>query len=205
MSRLTNLCGWTLLALSIGACATESGDDDDCTAANCAGCCLDGTCQPGDTASACGKSAIECAQCGNDQICRVDQTCGVDPDSNWKVQPVAGTIAADNDGVEWDVDNSAPDVVVNLNCPPLGGTWDSQTPEVQSYDPTWTTGGCIATASDLLSAGLEIQMFDVDVVVDDPIADMFTYVVTEDDLTNGSVTLIPDGNVGWLTLDLQLQ
>ncbi|HEX5753184.1 MAG TPA: hypothetical protein VFZ09_43690 [Archangium sp.] len=74
-----------------------------------------------------------------------------------------------NDGADWDVDGSAPDVVVTLSCPKNGSTVFVSTPEVSSYTPTWTTGACEATAEELMKSPMNIYVIDVDAFFDDEI------------------------------------
>lgn len=182
------------------------GSTVTCNAANCTGCCFNGACQPGSTAAACGKNAAACTACQTNQVCRVDQTCGVDPNSMWKVQPTSATIAPNNNGATWDGDSSAPDVIIRLDCPPISSSsWDSSTPEVQSYSPTWTTGGCTAKASDLLSAGFAFQAIDVDAVNDDTITSPLASTVREADFVSGQLTFNPSGGLQALTVRLQKQ
>ncbi len=124
----------------------------------------------------------------------------------WKVQPTAASITATNNGSTWDGDGSAPDVSVFLDCPPGGTTFDTQTPEAQTLMPTWTTGGCTAKASDLLSTnGFVFQLFDIDIAADDTITGPLRYQVTEADFVAGSVTLQASGGMQSLTIQLQKQ
>lgn len=196
-----NSCSSGLSCIA-GSCQQGSGG---CSPSNCTGCCLNNTCQAGNTAAGCGKNGASCGTCSANQICRTDQTCGVDPNSTWKVQPTAATITATNNGSTWDGDSSAPDVSVFLDCAPIGSTFDSQTPESQSYTPSWTTGGCTGKASDLLSAGFQFQVFDIDVAADDTITQNLSYVVKEADFVNGTVSFQPNGGMQTLSMQLSKQ
>ncbi|MFZ5469482.1 MAG: hypothetical protein ACOZIN_08600 [Myxococcota bacterium] len=201
-----NTGGGTGGAGGSGGAGGGGGSVAGCTAQNCAGCCLSGACQPGSTAAACGKNGSACAACSANQICRVEQTCGVDPDSMWKVQPTAATITPNNNGSSWDGDNSAPDVVIRLDCPPFSTTtFDSSTPEASSYNPTWNSGGCTAKASDLLTTGFQFQAFDIDAFSDDTVSSVLSYKPTEADFVSGSFTLQPSGGLQSLTVQLQKQ
>lgn len=144
-----------------GGGAGGGGGGTSCSAATCAGCCFNGTCQPGNTGAACGKLGASCSSCAPSQICRTDQTCGVDPESTWRVQPTAATIAPNNNGSAWDGDGSAPDPRVMMWC--ADSTSVSFTSEASdTFQPRWTTGGCSARAKDLLRAGWSFQIIEVD-------------------------------------------
>lgn len=167
---------------------TGGGTGSSCGASSCAGCCLAGACQAGSTASACGKGGGTCSVCQAHQVCRVDQTCGVDPNSSWNVQPSSATITATNNGTSWDADNSPPDPYVDLFCPAGASTITSTTPAVQdTLSPTWSTGGCIMKASDLLSSGFAFQVWDQDVLSDDPVCPRTTLSVNQSDFVGGEL------------------
>ncbi|MFE8595446.1 hypothetical protein [Archangium violaceum] len=198
-----------VLALSI---LIGCGGDDDtpgggteqkCSASNCTGCCFNNVCQTGNTASACGKEGATCSACGSAQVCRTNQTCGVDPNSVWRVQPVSARIAASDNGTAWDADSSAPDVVVVMRCP--GSTTSTATPEVESYTPAWTTGGCTAKASQLLAEPWVFQLWDIDFSSDDTITDSLALRITEEFLTAGTVTVNASGGMTSMTVQLQKQ
>jgi hypothetical protein len=180
-----------------------SGNQQTCSASNCTGCCFNNVCQTGTTASACGRSGAACSACGSTQVCRTDQTCGVDPNSVWLVQPVSARIASSDNGTYWDGDDSAPDVVVAMRCP--GSTTSTETPEVESYTPTWTTGGCTAKASQLLAEPWVFQLWDIDVSSNDTITGALAFRITEEYLTAGTVTLSASGGMTSLTVRLQKQ
>lgn len=180
-----------------------SGTEQKCSASNCTGCCFNNVCQTGNTASACGKAGASCLACGSSQVCRTDQTCGVDPNSVWRVQPVSARIASNDNGTYWDGDDSAPDVVVAMRCP--GSTTSTQTPEVESYTPTWTTGGCTARASQLLAEPWVFQLWDIDVSSNDTITGALAFRITEELLTAGTVTLSASGGMTSMTVRLQKQ
>ncbi|RYZ39384.1 MAG: hypothetical protein EOO71_20320 [Myxococcaceae bacterium] len=184
----------------------EPGDDTPpatCSAANCTGCCFNNTCQTGNTASACGKAGAACLKCASVQVCKTDQTCGVDPASVWRVQPVSARISASNNGSSWDGDNSPPDVFVAMACP--GSTVATVTPEVESYTPAWSTGGCTATAGQLLAERWGCQLGDSDLSVNDPMTDVLTYQLTEAHFVEGNLTLAASGGMMSMTVQLQKQ
>ena len=178
------------------------GTTQQCSASNCAGCCFNNVCQTGNTASACGKAGAACGTCGSTQICKTDQTCGVDPNGLWLVQPVSASITSSNNGSSWDADGSAPDVYVAMQCP---GSSATSTPEVESYNPTWTTGGCTTKASQLLSNPWTFQLWDSDVSSDDTITSALVFQFTEQILTAGTVTFQASGGMTSMTVQLRKQ
>lgn len=202
-----------MLAVVAGMFLAGCGGGDDpgedntppvtCSAANCTGCCFNNTCQTGNTASACGKAGAACMACNAAQVCKTDQTCGADPAGVWYVQPTSAQITASNNGTAWDADGSAPDVFVEMLCP--GATASSFTPEVESYTPAWTSGGCTATAGRLLTEPWAFRVWDSDVSVNDTITGVLLYQFKEADLSAGRVTLQPSGGMMSITLGVRKQ
>lgn len=176
-----------------------------CGPSNCLGCCFNGACQLGTTATGCGKGGSACLQCAANQVCRADQTCGVDPESTWLVQPVSATIASSNNGTAWDGDNSGPDVKVYMYCPATSST-ASATPEASdTYTPAWSTGGCTAKAKELLADGWGFQVIDVDLVSDDTITAPLAVTMTESMFIQGGFSLQPVGGLTALQVQLTKQ
>ena len=186
MHRLFSFVG-TFVVVAASACTTfdsvtpnEDGGAEDagptpsrdgaagsCGPANCGGCCLGDVCQVGTSVSGCGARGGLCATCRAGQICRPDsQACGVDLDSSWLVQPVSAVIQPTNaDNSAWDSGLPAyapPDVFVTMVCHGGNGA-ATRTPVVaDSFVPTWTTGGCVRKARDLLGAAIQIGVKDDD-------------------------------------------
>jgi hypothetical protein len=178
------------------------GTSQKCGASNCAGCCFNNVCQTGNTAAACGKAGATCGACASTQICKTDQTCGVDPNSVWLIQPIAASITSTNNGSSWDADDSAPDVFVSMQCP---GAVATSTPEVESYNPTWTTGGCTTKASALLANQWVFQLWDSDLSSDDTITSALGFQFTEQFLTAGTASFQASGGMTSLTVQLRKQ
>lgn len=208
MNRFFAVCIIALAALA--GCGGEdnpgsgnTGNTQKCSAANCTGCCFNDVCQTGNTASACGKTGAACVACGSSQVCKTDQTCGVDPNSTWRVQPVSARIAANNNGSSWDGEGSAPDVFVAMRCP--GSDTVSSTSEMESYNPTWTTGGCTAKAGQLMAEQWVFQLWDSDVSSNDTITGPLGARFTEQNFTAGTVSFGASGGMTSLTVQLQKQ
>jgi hypothetical protein len=205
---------WIAAALfTLGGCGDDSRGNENpggnpsspstCSATNCAGCCFNNTCQAGNTAAACGKAGAACTACGTAQVCLTRQACGVDPESTWRVQPLSARIAATDNGTAWDGDGSAPDVFIAMQCP--GSETVTSTPEVQSYTPAWSTGGCTARAGQLLAGPWMFQVWDSDVSVNDTITDTLMYQFKGEDFTEGTLTFGSSGGMTSLTVQLQKQ
>src|SRR5262245_55799230 len=115
--RGLGVAGVIAAAMALNGCGPVTVNDpdlqintgSDCSPSTCAGCCFNGNCQPGATAAACGSGGGVCVACTANQICLVDQVCGVDPDSVWKIRPLDAVVASTDNGAAWDGDNSAPD------------------------------------------------------------------------------------------------
>lgn len=165
-----------------------------CSAANCTGCCLNGTCNAGSTNAGCGKNGAACVACGSQTICKADQSCGLDPEATWVVQPISATISTTNAGATWDFGSGAPDPYVATWCPADSAT-PSFTPTANdTFMPTWTTGGCSAKAKDLLSKGFALSVTDEDVSASDGISGKGTLMVTEAQLLSGQMTGITNND-----------
>lgn len=176
-----------------------------CGPSNCAGCCSAGVCQGGASPSACGLGGGACQPCGAALACLANGTCGLDPQGVWKLQPVSAQIAANNNGTAWDGDSSPPDVFVVIACPGNPDT-SGQTATVESNTPTWSSGGCTATASDLLNRGFGLQVWDEDALFDDTItASLSLTGLTQAHFQAGAVDLNPTGGLVSLRIALQKQ
>ena len=79
------------------------------------------------------------------------------------------------------------------------------TPEVESYTPTWTSGGCTAKASQLLANGWGFRLWDSDVSSNDTITAILNGQITETQLIGGKVVYGASGGMKSLTVQLQKQ
>ncbi len=179
----------------------------ECTAENCAnGCCQGTQCVLGKSAQACGSNGVHCQTCTGNTTCDATaQECSADLTAYITVQPTQASIVPEDprDGLAWDADGSAPDVVVELRCPVPTSDQPliTRTPEVSSLTPQWTSGGCTTLGDTLVKQPLVIRFIDVDALVDDDIIDI-THTVTTKELEEGSVVLTRPGYVNSLTLQL---
>jgi len=164
----------TVIALCVAAAfAASCGPDPDtstCGPETCfSGCCQNGECIEAQSTAACGNHGTACDVCGAAQICTTGQCTEA---ATWAIRPISAVISRNDprDQLSWDVDDSAPDVVVTMGCPLRDGgvTWSS-TEEVQSYAPSFAYGGCRASRQDIIDRGVEVEVSDVDFLVDDPI------------------------------------
>ena len=124
------------------------------------------------------------------------QTCGFDPQSMWQIQPSSARIG----GSSWDLATD-PDPYVDLYCPSSETSVTESTPSVtDSSTPTWSSGGCVLTAAQLLSAGFAFAVYDEDgLSADDRIASKTTVTVTAADLMAGTLTRGPMGSLTSIT------
>jgi hypothetical protein len=176
------------------------GTGTSCGPQNCTGCCFNGSCQPGSTAAGCGKGGGSCAACATNQVCRVDQTCGVDPESSWRVQPVSAQIAPNNNGSSWDGDGSGPDPQVYMTC---GASTSGSTPEAgNTYQPRWSSGGCVTKAKDLLASGWTFQLYDIDLTSDDTITAALKVTIGEGDFIAGGFNVGASGGLQSMAVQL---
>ncbi len=168
-----------------GSATGGGGGASTCSAATCQGCCVGGACQPGTTATACGHGGALCSSCAAPDACLADQTCGIDPASRWVVQPTAAHV---DPTVAWD-SASAPDPEIALWCPATVSSYNGLAVKVDNtYDPTWTTGGCTVTASELFATGFAFDCIDVDGISSDQITAFTTVPVTPATLRAGTLT-----------------
>lgn len=177
-----------------GQMATDSGA---CSSKSCAGCCdVNGVCQNGTDWNHCGKGGGACKTCPGVMTCLFDGTCGIDPNSTWKVQPLSATISTKNGNADWDFGAGAPDPFVQLWCPATAVAVTSTTSAASdTFMPMWSNGSCTMKAGDLLATGYGVAVFDEDVSVHDVISSKGTIKPTENTLVAGSENLTNNGNL----------
>lgn len=193
-----------------GGAATGGGSSQGCSAATCVGCCFNNQCQPGNTASGCGKNGVACAACQTNQTCRVDQTCGVDPDASFRITPVSARVKMLDpaDGQPWDAAASPPDTRVFLYCPASSPTPTASTSEAtDTYTPSWSTtnGTCVMKARDLLGSGFAFSAIDVDAISDDVILGPTTVTLGENNFVLGRGVLQNVGGFDEITFSVVRQ
>ena len=172
-----------------GGTGTGGGGMTGCSASTCAtGCCANGVCQPGTTTAQCGRGGGACVACMPSDLCGATQTCSIDPTSTWLVQPASAVIAPDNGGVAWD-DFSDPDPELGLWCPSTSTNLTIVPKVSDTFTPSWTSGGCTATAAQLLADGFGFDAVDIDTFGGDTIANFSAAAVSEQDLRAGTITV----------------
>jgi hypothetical protein len=188
---------------AMGGGAGGGGASSSCSAANCAsGCCANGVCQAGNTTAQCGKMGATCSACGTVDVCKADQTCGIDPASTWQVYVSAAEISASKPtGAGWDSFGGPPDTEIGLWCPASQVPVTAIMPVVDNdYFPVWSGGGCTVSASDLLADGLGFDALDVDgTSADDEIAPFTMTPITEAQLRAGTKTLTAQSSLDEIT------
>ena len=185
-----------------GGGATGGGGGTACSAANCQGCCANGMCQTGTTAAQCGKLGVACAACPTaTDICKADQTCGLDPAATWQLRPSSAMVAATKaNGSAWD-SLSDPDTRIELYCPESAVNVSAVMATVtDDFNPTWSTGGCTATAAELLAEGFGFEAIENDGLSDDLMTAYTIVPLSEAELRAGTKTLGPAGGLDSMTL-----
>ncbi len=176
-----------LAAVFLLACTTTgpSGYNPSATGCgplNCAGCCAGGVCTSGNSAMGCGLGGGICAICDATDICNSSGQCVLDPSAKWIVRPVSAVIESNDNGKNWDGDGSPPDVIVTTVCPD-GSVGTSE--KVESYNPSFSLGSCVATAGDLIAKGITFSVKDSDLTVDDSITGNVSMAISTADLAAG--------------------
>lgn len=133
--------------------------------------------------------------CPSYQACLPTQQCGLRPSQSWLLGAVSAQIASTNNGTAWDADSSGPDPYVLFD-----GT-DRTAVQQDTYSPTWNQG-YIYTAQQL-QAGVRIQVFDKDLVNDDPISAARVLQLRDADFARGGVILTNWDGVRSITFALQ--
>jgi hypothetical protein len=185
-----------------GGGVTGGGGGTTCSAANCQGCCANGTCQTGTTAAQCGKLGAACVACpATTDICKADQTCGLDPAATWQLRPSSAMVAATKaNGSAWD-SFSDPDTRIELYCPESAVSVSAVMATVtDDFNPTWTTGGCTAAATQFLAEGFGFEAIESDGLSDDPMTAHTVVPLTEAELRAGTKTIGPEGGLDSMTL-----
>ncbi len=197
---MTGLLAATVFTMS--ACGSTT-----CDISNCAtGCCsASGVCQTGNTAAACGKGGLACNTCDNSTACNSGVCGGIDPNSTWKVQPSSATVKNNNNGQDWDTDSSPPDTKVKVYCPRTASDNSTTDTAENTYSPTWSTGGCVMKASDILAGGFAYQVIDDDLLSEDTVTQKINVTVLETDLTAGVSSAVPTDGLTALRISLQRQ
>ena len=171
-----------------------------CSASNCQGCCANGACQSGISTAQCGRGGGACQACAASDLCRADQTCGLDPAATWRVMVSAAVVAPTNFGSAWD-NLTDPDPELGLWCPATAASYSAVMPKVSdTFTPSWTTGGCTVTAAALLADGLGYDAIDVDTTTADEIAPFTVVPVSEADLRAGTLVVGPNQGLESMTV-----
>lgn len=133
-----------------------------CTAQNCRGCCKDGVCETGNTATTCGTGGGACVRCTGAQVCRAaDAICAADPAGRWLLAATQAEISINNPqtGKPWHTDGSAPKAYVAFDTKVLPGVVAQMTGTPAVWGVTWASGFEYLTR-DLMNPGIELQVRD---------------------------------------------
>ena len=145
----------------------------------------------GPTATQCGKRGATCSACATNDICKADQTCGLDPAATWRLWVSSAVIASSNHGVGWDAFGGAPDPEMALWCPSTATTYSALMPKVDNtFTPSWSGGGCTARAGQFLADGVAFDGLEIDSSSSNEVIAHFTVTpITEADLRAGTKTV----------------
>lgn len=153
-------------------CAQGSGEG--CPAPRCDGCLVDGRCEPGTRAEACGEGGGACTACGAGDVCSQGQ-CGLKLDALWQVTPAEAALGG-----------ATAEVELITYCPSTHTRGLVTTPQT-TLTPTWTGPSCTMTAGELLTQGF-------DFVVYQGLKKAFSrqrVLPTRSDLETGTITIGP--------------
>ena len=174
---------------------------DACSPLTCSGCCSAGVCQQGQSTASCGNNGVACTACRGTDRCGTAQACELDPTATWLVQPTAAVLTDKS----WDL-TSDPDPKLTLWCPATRAMPNGASPKVSdTYTPTWSTGGCTASAADLVSGGFGFTAVDVDLSSDDEVCPFTTIAISEAQLRAGRIDVPAMCGLKSLTVALQKQ
>lgn len=211
-----------LLGLVAGCGAVGKGPDPDavadmsrpadltpppaCTTKNCAGCCLGEVCQPGITSAACGTAGAACAVCSDAQKCGADFQCAFDPSAMWLVAVTQAQILTTNPqtGMMWRTDGTLPQPLVQFDA---NNRTAAVAIVVSGSPPVWTATwnvGFTYAAKDLLSTGVDLQIFDQQSAMTlAPMTQKHHVTLSQQDFTTKNLTY--QGWEGAKTLSIALQ
>jgi hypothetical protein len=103
-------------------------------------------------------------------------------------------------GSAWD-SLSDPDTRIELYCPESEQNISAVMPTVNdNFNPTWSTGGCIATAAEFLTEGFGFEAVENDGTFDDVMTAYTIVPLTEAELRAGMKTIGPAGGNDSMTL-----
>ena len=127
----------------------------------------------------------------------------LDPNKQWMLAISSASVKATNNGANWDVDGSPPDVFVRFTV--AGVSSDSSFVQ-DSYTPSWNPAqGVVVTTAVLEGSGVApvtLQFWDSDITINDPVTDAFTLTLTEDQINSGTVTITNFGGLDSATFKI---
>ena len=202
----------TLMALFVGCGEVGKGPETDtpdlgaaadlgatlsCSPKNCAGCCSNGVCQPGNTRTYCGTAGGVCGVCSASQSCGADSFCSYDPAGSFLFAVVQAELSTTNPttSMPWRSNGMAPQPLVQFDT---ANRTNVVTPTSSTNPPGWLAvwrEGFFYKAKDLLSTGVKLQVFDRTAVTPlmlTPMSSPHSITLTQKDLDAGSVEY-----VGW--------
>lgn len=191
-----NGCGGTCGTCPVGSQCTSAGQ---CSATStCISACGGRLCGP-DTGPGC--SGRTCGACPSGYACNSSgSACNLNPNSNWQITAVSGTVGNSPGGGAWDADGSAPDPRF---CMSFTDGLRCTEEATNTFTPRWTMNQFPAFPASFLTTPLTVAYEDVDSAFNDPIcASGSTITFMPSQIFNGSEVTFTCGNVGSFTLRL---
>lgn len=140
----------------------------------------------------------KCGSCARYETCTSSGFCGISPNSTWFFAVDSATISSTKaDGSAWDAFGGAPDPFVQLDGKRTSTQQDTFTPVFAE--------GTTYTATNLLTQGVSVTVYDEDVSANDAIGGPTFVRPTEADLRLGVLTVKNLGRAQSITFSLTPQ
>ena len=140
----------------------------------------------------------KCGSCARYETCMASGLCGISPNSTWFFAVDTATITSTKpDGSAWDAFGGAPDPFVQLDG-------KRTTTQQDTFTPTFAEGTTY-TATNLLTQGVSVTVYDEDVSSNDLIGGPTFVRPTEADLRLGVLTVKNLGEAQSITFTLTPQ
>lgn len=171
---------------------------------NTAGQCQS-TCTPACGGRVCGRDpgpgcTGTCGTCPSGYLCNsAGSACNLNPNSNWQILAVSGTVGNPPGGGAWDPDGSAPDPRF---CIQFTDAWYCTDAANNTFIPRWVNGPFQAFAASYLLSGIRARYEDEDTAFHDPICLEGPVSFTASQIFHGSEVTFTCGTVGSFTLRL---
>jgi len=171
----------------------DTDTDADCSD-SCAGCCSGSTCLAGNASAACGRTGSPCQECQDFEAC-AGGLCALDPDREWTLTLVDGTVAPS----DWDPLGGLPDAFVDAT---ILGSLSSSPTDSDTLSPVWNYDLYVGGVTDAYrdqALSLEIDDFDADA---NDLIGACDYTITEQDMSDHAFSVTACGNMEELNFEI---